>query len=145
MLACRYERAVARDNTVTIPGRWAQIPPGPGKRSYHGRRVQVREQLDGALLIFWQGRIIARQPAPPGPFTLISRDAGSSSERRKTLGLDHPRTVRLPPPLPQSPPRAAWSQPRRAVIHHSNQHPWKRKTTLTPQQMAAARTKSPCR
>ena len=30
ILACRYSRVVARDNTVTVPGRWIQIPPGPG-------------------------------------------------------------------------------------------------------------------
>lgn len=27
ILACRYTRVVARDNTVTLPGRWIQIPP----------------------------------------------------------------------------------------------------------------------
>src|SRR5215470_10538975 len=30
VLSCRYERTVARDNTVHLPDRWVQIPPGPG-------------------------------------------------------------------------------------------------------------------
>ena len=34
LLACRYRRVVARDNTVSIPGRWAQVPPGPHHRSW---------------------------------------------------------------------------------------------------------------
>ena len=46
ILACRYSRVVARDNTVTVPGRWIQIPPGPGRRSWHSCRVEVRERLD---------------------------------------------------------------------------------------------------
>lgn len=33
ILACRHTRVVARDNTVSIPGRWVQIPPGPHRRS----------------------------------------------------------------------------------------------------------------
>ena len=42
---------VARDNTISIPGRWAQIPPGPHRRSWQGAAVEVRELLDGRLLV----------------------------------------------------------------------------------------------
>jgi transposase len=51
VLACRYVRTVAGDNTVTIPGRWIQLPPGPRRRSWHRCRVQVRELLDGRLRV----------------------------------------------------------------------------------------------
>lgn len=73
VLSCRYARVVARDNTIRIAGRWAQIPPGPHARSYAGCRVDVRELLDGRLLVFYQGVLLATQPAPPGPFVLKPR------------------------------------------------------------------------
>ena len=28
VLSCRYDRAVAKDNTVQLGSRWVQIPPG---------------------------------------------------------------------------------------------------------------------
>ena len=34
VLSCRYRRTVARDNTVRLGTRWAQIPRGPRGRSY---------------------------------------------------------------------------------------------------------------
>lgn len=74
ILACRYERVVARDNTVTIAGRWAQVPPGPHRRSWHPARVEVRELLDGRLLVFHPSHgLIAEQPAPAGAFILEPR------------------------------------------------------------------------
>jgi hypothetical protein len=81
LLSCRYSRLVARDNTVRVSGRWAQIPPGPGGRSYAGCRVDVRELLDGRLLVFYQGVLLVTQPAPSGPFALKPRTAPSHERR----------------------------------------------------------------
>jgi hypothetical protein len=74
ILACRYVRVVARDNTVTVAGRCVQVPAGPRHRSWHTARVEVRELLDGRLLVFHptHGRI-AEQPAPEGLFVLAPR------------------------------------------------------------------------
>jgi hypothetical protein len=36
VLSCRYQRIVARDNTVHLGARWVQIPRGPRGRSYAG-------------------------------------------------------------------------------------------------------------
>ncbi len=74
-LSCRYTRTVARDNTVRLSPRWAQIPHGPHGRSYAGCRVEVRECLDGRLLVDYQGRRLATAPAPAGDFLLIPRRA----------------------------------------------------------------------
>src|SRR5574341_2198544 len=49
----------ARDNTVRLGARWLQIPRGPHGRSYAGCRVEVRELLDGRLLVFYQGTLLA--------------------------------------------------------------------------------------
>ena len=75
ILCCRYARVVARDNTISIHGRCLDIPKGPHQRSWHSCKVEVRELLDGRLRVVYQGRTLAEQPAPPGPFTLLSRSS----------------------------------------------------------------------
>jgi transposase len=94
ILACRYQRVVARDNTASIPGRWIQIPPGPHRRSYAGCRVELRELLDGRLLVFHDGRLLAQQSAPQAPFTLLPRLG--ATKRRAALSLDSQESRRKP-------------------------------------------------
>lgn len=118
ILACRYTRTVARDNTVSIPGRWIQIPRG--RRSYAGLKVEIRECLDGRLLALYQGAVIARQ-TPPDDFVLVSRRGGPA--RRASLGLDQPpREVRSKPkkkPLEQLYRKSSSHRP-------TPVHPWRR-------------------
>lgn len=99
ILACRYARVVARDNTVSIAGRWAQVPPGPHRRSWHPAQVEVRELLDGRLLVLHPRHgAIAEQSAPEGAFVLQSRHARRTRQARRqnglagsSQGLDRPR------------------------------------------------------
>lgn len=124
ILACRYTRTVNRDNTVSLFRQILQIPPGPRGRSYHGCTVEVRELLDGRVLILQEGRIIAEHAAPPGSFTLIPR--GTERARREngahisTRIDDHtlPRVQPHPlqPPTPREPTRQ----------RPTAGHPWKR-------------------
>jgi transposase len=119
-LACRYSRVVTRDNVVSIPGRYVQIPPGPHRRSYHRCRVEVRELLDGRLLVFSQGRLLVEQPAPPGAFILCPRPSHRASlmspaERPKTT-RSRPKAEPRPQPSSLRPP-----QP---------QHPWKKRLPI---------------
>lgn len=87
ILACRYERVVTRDNTVTIAGRWAQIPPGPRGRSWHPARVEVRELLDGRLQVLHPNHgMIAEQTPPEADFILESRDSPRAKKRRAQNG-----------------------------------------------------------
>jgi hypothetical protein len=74
-LSCRYTRRVARDNTIRLGARLAQIPRGPYGRSYAGCRVEVRECLDGRLLVDSQGHRLVTAPAPAGDFVLSPRRA----------------------------------------------------------------------
>src|SRR5258708_6361128 len=97
LLSCRYPRTVARDNTVPLGLRWVQIPPGRGGRSYSGCRVEVRELLDGRLLVFYQAALLARQPSPGPPFGLRPRHRPGETRRR-------PRRGRLTQALPALPP-----------------------------------------
>jgi hypothetical protein len=72
-LSCRYTRRVARDNTVRLGARVVQIPRGPHGRSYAGCRVEVRECLDGRLLVYSQGARLTADPAPAADFVLVPR------------------------------------------------------------------------
>src|SRR5262249_37605322 len=56
LLSCRYTRRVAHDNTVTLGPRWVQLPRAAGGGSHAGRRLEVRELLDGRLLVWRDGR-----------------------------------------------------------------------------------------
>jgi transposase len=80
-LGCRYQRVVARDNTLRVGPRLVLIPPGPRRRSFARCRVEVRELLDGRLVVFYEDQLIARQAAPAGDFVLAPR-RGPHAERR---------------------------------------------------------------
>lgn len=96
VLSCRYRRVVARDNTVHIGPRWAQLPAA---RSYAGRTVEVRELLDGRLVVLHDGIRRAQAPPPPGAFVLKPRRAPNADRR-----LSRQRPAPAPPP-PRATPK----------------------------------------
>ena len=108
-LSCRDARAVAHDNTIRLGPRWVQLPR---RRSYAGRRLEVRECLDGRLLVFADGHCLAAQPAPAAEFVLRPR-RGPSSDRRQRLrasqgrAADGDRSPPIPGTRPLSPTRSA--------------------------------------
>ena len=64
-IAFAYEATVARDNCVRLGGLLIDIPPGRKGRSFAGRRVLVKQHLDGAWTVWDQGRqIAAHEPTP---------------------------------------------------------------------------------
>jgi transposase len=107
VLSCRYRRVVARDNTVHIGPRWAQLP---ASRSYAGLTVEVRELLDGRLVVLHDGRPCAQAPAPPGVFILKPRRAPNEDRRLSRRRLPPAPPARTTPrthtgrrPLPTHP------------------------------------------
>src|SRR5216117_1352306 len=126
ILACRYSRVVARDNTVTVPGRWIQIPPGPGRRSWHSCRVEVRERLDGLLQVFHHDQLIAEQAWVQPGFILVPRSS-ATPRRRTQLGIDLPGS-RQKPDRPA--PRLKTRLHKAGIGHYTNRrkptrdHPW---------------------
>lgn len=138
ILACRYPRVVARDNTVAVQLRWLQLPPGPGRRSWHRARVELRELLDGRLLVLHpEHGIIGRQPAPPGPFTLEAR----GTRRSRRPGAQAAQSAR---PALQSRPRRRVSGigTLTKIRRPKADHPWKRTRTLPPRAAGAGGTES---
>jgi len=132
ILACVYERVIARDNTVSVPGRWAQVPPGAYRRSWHKARVEVRETLDGRLLVLHPRHgLIAEQPPATTPFVLESRSTPRATRVRAQNGLaGSPRKPDRDAPRVPTPPRT----PRRGQLTNlrppSPEHPWKKRRTL---------------
>lgn len=121
-LACHYSRVVAKDNTVSLPDRWIQIPHGPRRRSYAGCHVTITERLDGSLLVRYQGTIIAREAHAEGLFTLRSRKGHRHSQRRVTIPE---------PPTPRAMEESI-SRPTRPAANH----PWRRWIYSNPARVA---------
>jgi hypothetical protein len=130
VLSCRYRRTVARDNTVRLGGRWAQIPRGPRGRSYAGCRVEARECLDGRLLVYGQGGVLLAMQLWAGPeFVLRPRRAphpdrrrspgasqSASAEGGRYLAAPRNRASSRPTPAPPRAPRPTRPAPT---------HPWR--------------------
>lgn len=123
LLACRYTRKVARDNTASIPGRWIQLPARAHGRSWQGCTVEVRECLDGSALVLYRGEIVARQDPLLAPFTLVNRESHHSRQRC-------PENFTPVPPPPTAPPAKAAPRNRRGQITNvrtpAADHRWRR-------------------
>ena len=70
----------------TTPCGWApagsRSRPGPRGHSYAGCRVELRELLDGRLVVLYQDTLLAAQPAPAAAFVLTPRsDPGRDRQR----------------------------------------------------------------
>jgi len=123
-LSCRYTRVAARDNTVRLGARLVQIPRGPHGRSYAGCRVELRECLDGRLLVDYQGTRLASAQTPGAEFVLVpqrgprrraSRSASSEGGRHLPLGQNG-----------RSSPLAALTALAHSLRRPARPHPWRR-------------------
>jgi len=113
ILSFRYQRVVARDNTVRLDGRLIQIPPGSRRRSYFAARVWVHEFLDGGFGVRYQDEWLVRGK---GKEVTVVR-----ARKRKPALPERPSTPSLPLPL-EAPSRAVASarpSPARQA------HPWR--------------------
>jgi transposase len=123
VLSCRYTRTVARDNTVRLGPRWLQLPPGPGGRSWAGRRLELRECLDGRLSALEAGRVLATQPSPGPEFVLRPRsDPTNERQRRRRDARPPARTGDPLGPRPARRTSTAGPSSSRPV----STHPWRR-------------------
>jgi transposase len=123
LLSCRYTRRVARDNTVRLGPRVAQIPRGPHGRSYAGCRVELWECLDGRLLVRYQGAALATQPTPDPQFLLVPRRAQRLSASRSASD-EGGRSLPLPRNRSES-PLTALTELAQHLRRPARQHPWR--------------------
>jgi transposase len=106
----KHERVVAKDNTLSFNGHRLPIAPARSRSTYAHCRVEVRQLLNGQLLVSYQGSPIARfkplNPAPPrvGKFTPAN-----------------------PLPVPTKPRPTMPSQPKMPTLHKPGpDHPWRK-------------------
>jgi hypothetical protein len=66
--AFRYERVIANDATVRIGGLVLDVPRQKGGRSLAGKRVEVRLELEGRIVVADGARelLVTRSPLDPG-------------------------------------------------------------------------------
>ena len=115
-----YVRVVGNDNVVQLEERSLQLPPGSRGRSYAGRKVDVQERLDGRLVIFYRGRLLAGQEAAPELVVKPRR-----RRRGRELLRDPKPALRVPVEEPEVELPADLFQPRSTV------HPWRRAPLIT--------------
>jgi hypothetical protein len=139
ILACRYLRVVARDNTITLPGRWAQLSARANGRSWQGCRLEARELLDGRLQIFHGDQLVAEQAWPNRlPFTLAPRDNVRPAQRA-ALGIDLPESTRIDDRVAE---KVRTRARRRGVGQYTKirrpkpDHPWKGRALPKPRTVA---------
>jgi hypothetical protein len=92
VLCIREERVVGSDWCVRWNNRWLQIGPGDAALRLPGRRVLVRELIDGRLLLDYQGRRLAftEVPARPAPPKASKAKRLVVNNRRYKPAADHP-------------------------------------------------------
>ena len=128
MLACRYTRTVTRDNVVTLPGCVLHLPPGAHRRSHQGRKVEVRELLDGRLIVREGKHVLLEQPAPAGPFTLVPRSSNTDPRQARRKN-DAPESTRIDE-HEAARARSRARNPRRGQLTNirppAKEHPWRK-------------------
>ena len=73
VLCFKYIRTVANDNTVRFNGATIQLMSDEYRASYARATVEVQERIDGSIVVAYQGRTLAAEPAPPGPVEIRAR------------------------------------------------------------------------
>jgi hypothetical protein len=129
ILSCRYQRTVANDNTVRLVERLVHVPPGPAKRSYALCRVELRELLDGRLLVFHQGLLIASQARPTG-FKALKPRTRNSTLRQDILTA--PKTNDREPVHAGTRAHAAGKPKSAQPSRPARNHPWRQYPHLNP-------------
>jgi transposase len=108
----KYERVVTRDNVISFAGHQLQLPPGPAASTYAGHRVQIHQQMDNNLLVFYQNKHIAKfAPADSAP-------------PRVAHFSPNPEQLWVKPPDP-SPTSTKDDKPKQRPKPPKN-HPWRR-------------------
>ncbi len=85
VLCFKYERTVAKDNTVQLEWRIIQIEPGPKGQSYARSRVIIHEGMDGSLGVYLKGKRIAYEESVEESPVLRVKDGMAKSEAREVL------------------------------------------------------------
>ena len=140
-LCFKYLRTVANDNTVSFNGSTLQLLADGHRASYARALVEVQERLNGSIVVAYQGRTLAVEPAPDGPVELRARSgrrsnghppaddalSGSNGAHSRPVGAERRNGAKSlqgvrPLPTPKTKTGSPWKP--------APDHPWRR-TRLT--------------
>jgi len=106
----KYPRRVANDNTFSFGGHRLQIPPTPQRATFAHAQVEVRQHLDGRLVVLYQRHpLVVFQSASDAPLRVGEFDPP-------------PEAIRSPAPKPPPPPKPARPRP---PVRPAPNHPWR--------------------
>ena len=118
----KHQRRVANDNTISFGGHRLQLPPTPQRATFAKVLVEVRQQLDGRLVVLYQRQpVVVFQPVRDAPLRVKQFD---------------PPPEAISSPAPKPTPVAKPTTPR-PPVRPAPDHPWF--APLTPK--AAAKRK----
>ncbi len=84
---------VAKDNTVRYRGRTLQLYPESDRPSYAQTHVEVKERLDGRLLVRYRGQLLTPEDAPFLAAELLARAEAGFADADIPVPLPEQRTV----------------------------------------------------
>ena len=96
-----YEASVGNDNAVRLGGLMIDIPPGPHRFSYAGKKVLVRQHLDGSWSVWWQKKKIATHESTPLKEPVRSWKKRSTPSAAKTKEMIQVYLASKPAPPPK--------------------------------------------
>ena len=100
VLCFKYIRTVANDNTVRFNGATIQLMSDEYRASYARATVEVQERIDGSIVVAYQGRTLAAEPAPLG----LSRSGLAAAVDPTAI---RPQTAMTAPPM--APTHTLWA------------------------------------
>jgi hypothetical protein len=121
----KYYRTVGADNVVALGNQRIQIYPCHGRQNYYRARVEIQQRMDGSLAVYYQGKCLATQPAPPEAAVLRVQKRGHLPSREPSAASPLPTTKEKAP----SPPKA--TSPYKPGPDHPWRKLWKSKTQRT--------------
>jgi transposase len=130
VLCFKYQRTVAKDNTVRLGEHTLQLLPGPKRSNYARARVEVQERLDGSLVVAYQGRVIASKEAPLLPAALRARK-GAWREGAMAGAVPNLTAVSGEDGDPESEPGEVDPKPAPHPQKPNPNHPWRKSLVVT--------------
>ena len=88
ILCFKHRRKVSRDNTVKYKRHTPQLLPDGTRPTYTGVQVEVQDDLNGRLLVQYQGQTILSQKALPRPAQLRDAATASPESLESASGVD---------------------------------------------------------
>lgn len=116
----KYYRSVGADNVVSFRNQRIQIRPCNGRQGYYRARVELQEQMDGSLAVWYQGHRLATQPAPAEAPVLRVQKRGPLASKPTS----NPHTPSLQKQKKFAPAKPLRSKP---APDHPWRKPWKKK------------------